>query len=159
MQLTIDSNDALEIVLQVVGSVYGVQLVAERGTAQRNSPVTPTPRQQRSSSKPVSRGGGRRDARATTPTTDPGAIRRWAQDNNLIVSSRGRIPSSVVEAFRAAHHDRGRSRHPAVMSGWPGYADHDPYWHLAAHLVIAEVDRRDQRSQRRDMEEPSKSTR
>jgi hypothetical protein len=61
------------------------------------------------------RTGGRRSsgtagtvARATTarPTTDREhnqAIREWAQQQGMKVSERGRISSSVLEAYNAAH--------------------------------------------------------
>jgi hypothetical protein len=42
-------------------------------------------------------GGGRMDREQA------GAIRDWARKNGHAVSDRGRIPSSVVEAYEAAH--------------------------------------------------------
>lgn len=104
MQLTIDSNDTLPGVLQAVGGMYGVKLVVDPSGAPSNSTAAATPRPSRSSSSnPVSGGGGRRGTRAATPTADAGAIRRWVQDSGLMVTPRGRIPDSVVEAFNAAH--------------------------------------------------------
>jgi len=42
--------------------------------------------------------------RKRTPSTgDTAAIREWAQANGHKVSSRGRIPADVVEAYRAAN--------------------------------------------------------
>ena len=49
-------------------------------------------------------GGGR--SRATGGRMDreqAGAIRDWARKNGHVVSDRGRIPASVVEAYEAAH--------------------------------------------------------
>lgn len=44
------------------------------------------------------RGRGRR----TSGDLDPKAVRAWATDNGIEVSSRGRIPADVIEQFRAA---------------------------------------------------------
>lgn len=56
------------------------------------------------------RAGGRRRgaaagpvARATTDREQNQAIRDWAQKEGLKISERGRIPSSVLDAFAAAH--------------------------------------------------------
>lgn len=40
---------------------------------------------------------------AASVRKDTGAIRTWARENGHEVSERGRIPSSVVEAYDAAH--------------------------------------------------------
>lgn len=46
-------------------------------------------------------------AKSGTPATrDPahtGAIRQWAADEGYVISNRGRIPSAIEEAFKAAH--------------------------------------------------------
>lgn len=52
--------------------------------------------------------GGRRQARTASSGTqrDPSQtakIREWAKDNNFKVSSRGRIPQEVVDAYEEAH--------------------------------------------------------
>jgi hypothetical protein len=47
---------------------------------------------------------GRRSATPTRPDKEQTrAIREWAQSQGYEVSSRGRIPASVVEAYEAAH--------------------------------------------------------
>jgi len=49
---------------------------------------------------------GRRPAgggSAASGRKDTGAIRTWARENGHEVSERGRVPSSVVEAYDAAH--------------------------------------------------------
>ena len=56
----------------------------------------------------TTRGGasGRRTAAggsAAAGRKDTGAIRGWARENGHEVSERGRIPSSIVEAYDAAH--------------------------------------------------------
>jgi len=58
----------------------------------------------------TSRGGasGRRTGTGTggsagSARKDTGAIRIWARENGHEVSERGRVPSSVIEAYDAAH--------------------------------------------------------
>lgn len=56
----------------------------------------------------ASRGGasGRRSGTrgsAASGRKDTGAIRTWARENGHEVSERGRVPSSVIEAYDAAH--------------------------------------------------------
>lgn len=47
---------------------------------------------------------GRADGSVTRSSRDQNqAIREWAAKNGHELSSRGRIPSSIVEAFNAAH--------------------------------------------------------
>src|SRR5436305_7610185 len=55
-------------------------------------------------------GGGRRARTSATPPAqrsagdlDTKAVRAWAHKNGHKVSERGRIPGSVIEAYRAAH--------------------------------------------------------
>ena len=38
-----------------------------------------------------------------TSTTDLATVRAWAGENGFEVSSRGRIPRKVVEAYQTAH--------------------------------------------------------
>jgi hypothetical protein len=49
-------------------------------------------------------GGTRRRRRGGSPSAevDPKAVRAWAAAKGYEVSNRGRIPASVVEAYRAA---------------------------------------------------------
>lgn len=51
----------------------------------------------RSTSTRASKGSARR------PSRDLGKIREWAKANGHEVSDRGRVPSSVMEAYDAAH--------------------------------------------------------
>lgn len=44
-----------------------------------------------------------RGRRATSGRSDLAAVRAWANDNGMPVSDRGRVPSSVLEAYDAAH--------------------------------------------------------
>lgn len=49
----------------------------------------------------AARGGSPRKRSAASPET--AAIREWAHANGHKVSERGRIPATVIEAYRAAH--------------------------------------------------------
>lgn len=46
--------------------------------------------------------GRRRNARASQSALNLGDVRAWAKENGLQVADRGRIPASVVDAYRAA---------------------------------------------------------
>lgn len=45
----------------------------------------------------------RRRTAASRSGRDVGAIRSWANENGFTVSDRGRVPSTVLEAYDAAH--------------------------------------------------------
>jgi hypothetical protein len=47
------------------------------------------------------RGQRRRPVRTASSREHSGAIRAWAKDNGIPVSTRGRIPASVVEQYEA----------------------------------------------------------
>ncbi len=52
------------------------------------------------------RGSAGRVSRRSTPTTathDLGAIRAWARSNGYHVADRGRLATSVIDAYRAAN--------------------------------------------------------
>jgi hypothetical protein len=62
---------------------------------------------------------GGRIKRGTTPSVAAGAgrtreqtqaIREWAKKNGYEVSERGRIPSSIIEAFESAHASNAKGR-------------------------------------------------
>lgn len=66
------------------------------------SPLSPARRQRSNKSTGASAdGAGRQPARRDREQT--GAIREWANSNGYKVSSRGRIPDEVEEAYNAAH--------------------------------------------------------
>ncbi|MDV7990490.1 Lsr2 family protein [Rhodococcus sp. IEGM 1374] len=52
--------------------------------------------------KRKTRGPGKKAAATDTPQVSPGAVRTWAADNDIELSSRGRIPAAVVEQYLAA---------------------------------------------------------
>ncbi len=62
---------------------------------------------------PAGRSAGRRSSRAKL---DIAGIREWAAKNGHNVSSRGRIPSIVLEAYHAAQHAVSEITEPATRS-------------------------------------------
>jgi hypothetical protein len=112
MQLTIDSNEPLERVLDVVGSLYGVRLAvstdapeapnAGSSRARRQAAPKARPARSRGSAVPARSHHGRPTASTRAP--DSATLRRWAQANGHPVKDRGRIPATVV----AAYHQRDR---------------------------------------------------
>ena len=47
--------------------------------------------------------GGRRERRQTSSSdVDTKAVRKWAEANGIDINARGRIPTDVVERFKAA---------------------------------------------------------
>lgn len=97
MQVTIDSIEPLERVLPVINALYGVSLTVEQPAAPTEAS---TPRRSRSSKSATRQQPGRRNKR--TPVT-AGAVREWARANGHEVSSRGRISTHLLEAYRAAN--------------------------------------------------------
>jgi hypothetical protein len=76
LKLTIDSAEALEDTVRVVGALYNVTLE-----------VSP-------SAAPVTTGASGQVSTA--------AVRSWARDNGYAVADRGRVPAEVVTAYRNA---------------------------------------------------------
>ena len=114
MQLTIDSNEPLERVLDVVGSLYGVRLAVSLAPPRhRPRPVHAPRRRAAPRARPARSRGSAVPARShrsrptasTTSPPDSATVRRWAQANGVAVKDRGRIPASVV----AAYHQRDQA--------------------------------------------------
>lgn len=114
MQLTIDSNEPLERVLDVVGALYQVQLGlrAEEPARQPPAPTAEAPapapragsgRGARGLSDGVSGGRRTRSRAARGPQkVDLQAVRAWARENGHQVSDRGRLSRSLLEAYQDA---------------------------------------------------------
>jgi hypothetical protein len=99
VQLTIDSSQKLDDVIRVVGALYKVQLGV---VSSADSTAVPAPRgRARSAAKrgSAARRSGRRPARRNTSTAD---VRAWAHTNGYQISDRGRIPTTVKDAFAAS---------------------------------------------------------
>jgi Lsr2 len=81
------------------GSAYEIDLSAKNAAKLREAlgPYIGAAR------KVSGRGGGRGRRGRAAATSDTAEIRAWAKEQGLKVSDRGRIPSDVVEKYRASH--------------------------------------------------------
>jgi len=128
LKLTIDSNEPLEHAMSVVGALYGVTLVvssadkdaiksesngADKPATQRSRKATTrkrTAKKKPSAAKAPQPVATEADADAQPePTAAPRLgspsnvdVRAWARDNGFTVSDRGRVPASIMTAFRNA---------------------------------------------------------
>lgn len=100
MKLTIDSTEPLDRVLPVVGALYGVQVRVAAGDpgATHVASVAGARRARRANGAARRRRSGRDGGAPTTAD-----VRAWARDSGYQVNSRGRVPASVVQAYRDAH--------------------------------------------------------
>lgn len=131
MQLTIDSSEPLAKILTVVGALYGVELstastasapvetpaAAPRKRAAKRAPAAaeaPAPEPAAAAEPAVKKARPARKAKAAATAPAPESessadgplsqrVRAWARDNNLAVNSRGRLSTSVLAAYTAAH--------------------------------------------------------
>lgn len=97
----IDTDDVQSIAFSFDGKDYSIDLRAENADAFREaiSPYLDVATR-------VTAGTKRKSARKSAGTTASGetkAIREWARNNGHTVSDRGRIPTDIVEAYRAAN--------------------------------------------------------
>jgi len=114
LKLTLDSSEPLEDAMRVVGALYGVTLTVsgdEQGASK--------PAQNRKATRKPS---AARKARPAAPATSVDAeasrkrtasraagsprnaeVRSWARQHGMMVSDRGRVPASVMTAYRKAH--------------------------------------------------------
>ncbi|KDA05960.1 hypothetical protein DC31_11895 [Microbacterium sp. CH12i] len=81
-------------------TAYEIDLTTENADALREALEPFIAAARRASASSASRGGPRKRASASPETA---AIRAWAQANGHAISERGRIPATVVEAYRAEH--------------------------------------------------------
>jgi hypothetical protein len=105
------SGDVLEqgrgetIAFALDGQSYEIDL-SEENSAQLRADLSRYVDAGRKTSAPRGGSQGRRAAASSSAGAgrkDTGDIRAWARENGHEVSGRGRIPSSVVEAYDAAH--------------------------------------------------------
>jgi Lsr2 len=110
MQLTIDSTEPLDHVLRVVESLYGVQLSATTKPP-TGKPARPrgagsaTPRPRRSGpaqNTPKPSTASRRSATRSAAKTDPAIIRNWARANGHSIRDRGRVPATILAAYKSS---------------------------------------------------------
>lgn len=112
MQLTIDSSEPLDRVLQVVSSFYGVRLqpagdgatdTAASDAAPAASQATPR-RRGRKAAAAKSTSARQRPAKAAAKD-DSAAVRSWARQNGHDVRDRGRIPAALIAAYKQSTRD------------------------------------------------------
>ncbi|MFT4134967.1 histone-like nucleoid-structuring protein Lsr2 [Microbacterium sp.] len=82
------------------GVAYEIDLTEEHAAALRDAFAPYVAAGRSVSSRPAAR-GSRTQRRAGQ--RDYGPVRAWAAENGYSLSSRGRIPASVLEAYDAAH--------------------------------------------------------
>lgn len=99
VQITIDSTEPLAKVTAVVGALYGVELVVSGEPA----PVTTSRRRGRAAAAPASRKRSAGRSRRGGDKPDAKAVRAWAVEQGLTVSTRGQLSKSVLDAYRASH--------------------------------------------------------
>lgn len=93
--------------MRVLGALYGVTLVVSSNNPNPNPNKAARKRtttlSRKTASKPASR---KKTVKKTTPrpTGSPSnaELRAWARQNGFTVSDRGRLPASVVTAYRNA---------------------------------------------------------
>lgn len=81
-------------------TAYEIDLTSENADAFREA-LEPYISAARRASSASSRGGASRKRSPGSPET--AAIREWANNNGYTVSERGRVPGTIVDAYRAAH--------------------------------------------------------
>jgi Lsr2 len=106
MQLTIDSTEPLEHVLRVVESLYGVHLSITtkppvdkpaRSTSAKSQTRSPAARTSAKTTATTQRSASRNAAK-----TDPAIIRNWARANGHAISDRGRVPATILAAYKSS---------------------------------------------------------
>lgn len=115
MKLTVDSSEPLEDALRVVGALYGVTIVVsengstasqttrKRTTQPRNGTSGPNKRPRTVvADKPAGKARKPSGARGVAQPTNA-EVRSWARDAGLSINGRGRVPASVMAAYRVAH--------------------------------------------------------
>jgi len=113
-KLTVDSDEPLEDAMRVLGALYGVTLVisneAQEGTGAAQPPAAKrekAPGRGKARTRRSARRGAPGQGQQTPPRAGRAAsnadVRAWARQNGLTVSDRGRVPASVLNAYRDAH--------------------------------------------------------
>jgi hypothetical protein len=93
-----DADETVAFALD--GQPYEIDLSAENASRLRDALSEFV-----ASARKASGGGAQRTARRASGRRSgaTGDVRSWARDNGYQISERGRIPSSVIEAYQAAH--------------------------------------------------------
>ncbi len=121
MKLTIDSTEALEDTLRLVGALYNVTLevaanpAGDTGSSTNSSTSTSSaaprastatsraPRTARTTRKRKRPATGRaRSAASGRGQVDTATVRAWARENGYETADRGRVPAAVLTAYQQA---------------------------------------------------------
>ena len=123
LKLTLDSSEPLEDAVRVLGALYGVTLVVSNDQPEANVPDATsatkpsngkkTPRKRpvaarkarpAESTKARSESPKRETSQRSTGSGSPSnaEVRSWARQNGFTVRDRGRLPASVMTAYRNA---------------------------------------------------------
>jgi len=122
VKLTVDSSESLEDAMRVVGALYGVRLVvatdgpvasgadedssrpvAKKKAASRKPSAARKPRPAARAADAEARKPKQRTAARLAGSPSTAEVRSWARENGMTVSDRGRVPASVMTAYRNAH--------------------------------------------------------
>jgi hypothetical protein len=128
LKLTLDSTEPLEDAMRVLGALYGVTLVvspdeqdgtrsttaskparksASKATgSQRTVNSAPSAKKKApavaSAAKAAKPRSKQKTAQRSVGASNNAEVRSWARQNGFTVSDRGRLPASVVTAYRNA---------------------------------------------------------
>jgi len=117
VKVTIDSSEPLDDALRVLAAVYNVQLAVTGPVPATTDTAPPRATKAAAATKKPVAGASRttrgRRTRNTAPRSSKATfskapsskeLRAWAQANGHHVSGRGRVPSTLMDAYRSAHH-------------------------------------------------------
>ncbi|RSM64803.1 Lsr2 family protein [Kibdelosporangium aridum] len=96
------SDDITTVIFGLDGASYEIDLTANNAAKLRNQLGDFVDRARRTGGR-VKRGTSPIAAAPAANREQTRAIREWARQNGYELSDRGRIPSTVIEAFEAAH--------------------------------------------------------
>jgi hypothetical protein len=96
------SEDITTVTFGLDGASYEIDLTANNAAKLRNQLGDFVDNARRTGGR-VKRGSSPKAAAPAANREQTRAIRDWARQNGFELSDRGRIPSSVIEAFEAAH--------------------------------------------------------
>ena len=94
-----ESNDVETVQFALDGAAYEIDLNKKHNEELRKAL---TPYLDKARKAPKSQSTVQKARAAANRDYDPKAVRAWAQANKVDVPERGRIPSEVVEKFKAA---------------------------------------------------------
>jgi len=105
VRITIDSSDALDDALRVVGALYGVTISADEAASVDGASAEPAGRPEIVAPSPAPSRGKARRSRVSgskrSSMSDMAVVRSWAREHGHRVSDRGRVSKAVLDAYRS----------------------------------------------------------